>query len=537
VGVGEEGATGLLSTSLDPPLSSSSGNIITPKLRNTNSPTLNNPPLPERALMANVAKPGADLLWAFQLHREHGALSKRLKALENTTTQQQERTSADEQSARSAYDQRLDALTRQLQTLQESEVTEQVAGLASELRTTRQQVDQARDKVKSIESASKDMDGKIQENERVVHARFGGLESTLAQVQRALLGFEGRLQLAAQHGARVATEGLEEARQWHGDEISELSERLRGLQEAQHELRALVEGVVRDGPKAPAIAPAIAQMTAAPPNTDAASHTTTIPISEHRTTAFDQTTTAPSSTITISHTTTIPDPKPAKAKQAKPAKPPVKAKRFEKEIASLIYGEGSLTNAPDIMQSQLPLETSKAGSKKRKAPVDEGPLLRSVFTQRETRSQAKKVKEDPLATRAKAPAKPAKQAAVKAKPVSKKGVTRQAATTTTTTTRVKREPGRNLRRARSPTPEHPLPRSSPDEIQVAISQEVVASPTPTPLPLASRGEGKGKGKEKVVVKREPQPQRRRIKQDDSMEKFLAKCRASTGGTAGGGGGG
>jgi hypothetical protein len=483
--------------------------------------------------MANAAKPGADLLWAFQLHREHGALAKRLKVLENTTAQQQERISADEQSARAAYDQRLDALTRQLQTLQESEVTEQVAGLASELRTTRQQADQARDKVKSIESASKDMDGKIQENERVVHARFGGLESTLAQVQRALLGFEDRLQLAAQHGARVATEGLEEARQRHGDEISELSERLRGLQEAQHELRALVEGVVRDGPKAPAIAPALAQTTTVPLDIAAASHTTTLPTSEHRTSAFDQTTTAPPNPTTAFQATTIPNLKPAKAKQAKP---PVKeARRFEKEIASLIYGEGSLTNAPDIMQSQLPLEPSKAGSKKRKAPVDEGPLLRSGFTQRETRSQAKKVKEDPLATRAKALEKPAKQAAVKAKPVSKKGVTRQAATTTTTTTRVKRERGRNLRRARSPTPERPLPRSSSDEIQVATSQEVVASPTPTPLPLASRG--KGKGKEKVVVKREPRPQRRRIKQDDSMEEFLAKCRASTGGTAGGGAGG
>lgn len=486
--------------------------------------------LAKRPLMANAVKPGADLLWAFQLHREHGALSKRLKALENTTTQQQQRNSADEQSARSAYDQRLDALTRQLQTLQGSEVTEQVAGLAGELRATRQQVDQARDKVKSIESASKEIDGKIQENERVVHARFGGLESTLAQVQRALLGFEGRLQLTAQHGARIATEGLEEARLRHDDEISELSERLRSLQEAQHEIRALVEGVARESRRAPAVAPAIAPAVAAtldktitvPPNIAVAS---LMPNAQYEMPALDETTKVPPSTATASHITTIPNPKPAKAKQAKP---PAKAKRFEKEIASLIYGEGSLTNAPDIMQSQLSLDIIKGGGKKRKAPVDEAPLLRSVFTQRETRSQAKKIKEEPLATRAKAPAKPPKQAAVKAKPVAKKAVTRQAATATKTTTRVKKEPGRYSRRARSPTPERPLLRSSSDEIQVAVSQEVVASPTPTPLPR-----GKGKGKEKVVVKREQQPQRRRIKQDDSMEEFLAKCRASTGGTAGG----
>ena len=482
--------------------------------------------------MASAAKPGADLLWAFQLHREHGALSKRLKALENMTTQQQERIAADEQSARSAYDQRLDTLTRQLQTLQESEVTEQVAGLAGELRATRQQVDGARDKVKSIESASKELDGKIQEGERVVHARFGGLESILAQVQRALLGFEGRLQLAAQHGARIATEGLEETRQRHGDEIAGLSERLRNLQDAQNELLTLVDGVVRDGHQAPAIAPALAQTTTAPPNTNTttASYTTHMPNPQHARPALDETTTAPLSIATASHAaTTIPDSQPTKAK-TKQAKPPVKAKRFEKEIASLIYGEGSLTNAPEIMQSQLPQKTSKDGSKKRKAPVDEGPLPRSVFTQRETRSQAKKVKEEPLATRAKAPVKSSKPAAAKAKPVGKKGATRQAATTT----RVKKEPGRYHKRARSPTPERPLLRSSSNEIQVAISQEVVASPTPTPLPLASRG--KGKGKEKAVVEREPQPQRRRIKQDDSMEEFLAKCRASTAGTAGGGGG-
>jgi predicted nucleic acid-binding Zn-ribbon protein len=505
--------------------------------------------------MANAAKPGADLLWAFQLHREHGALSKRLKALESTTSQQQERLTVDEHNARAAYDQRLDALARQLQTLQESEVAEQVAGLASELRATRQQVEQARDKVKSIESANKEIDDKLQEREQVVHARFGNLESTLAQVQRTLLGLEGRLQLAAEHGARVADEGLKESRQRHGEDIAGLSERLRGLQDAQNELRVLVEGVVRDGYNAPIDAPALDQTTTAPLNTAAASYVPTVPDPQRRTAALDETIAAPPSTSTASHITTIsnpqrkktvldqmtstapssstashiatmPDPKPAKAKAKS-------ARRFSREIASLINGEGSLTNAPDIMSSQLPLETSKGGSKKRKAPADEGPLLRSTFTQRETRSQVKKVKEEPLATRAKAPpVKPSKQAASQAKPAGKKGTTRQAANISTT--RVKKEPGR---RTRALTPELPLQLPSSDQIQVAISQELVDSPTPTPLPLAARD--KGKGKEKVVVKREEKPKqqpRRKIKQDDSMEEFLAKCWASTGGPGGGGGG-
>jgi hypothetical protein len=477
--------------------------------------------------MANAAKPGADLLWAFQLHREHGALSRRLKALESTTAQQQDRIKADEDNARSAYDKRLDALARQVQTIQESEVTEQVAGLASELRATRHQVDLARDKVKIIESASKETEARTQGREQVVHARFGSLESTLAQVQRTLLGFEGRLQLAVQHGAHVAAERLEETRQRHADEISGLRERLRTIQDAQNELRALVEGVARDAHQALAVAPTLDHTTTAPLNTTAASHFTTMPNSHHERPALDQTTAAPLNTAIASHTTILPNPKHAKAKTAEPA---AKTKRFEREIASLINGEGSLTNAPDIMQSQLSLEISKGGSNKRKAPADEGPLLRSTFTQRETRSQFAKVKEEPLATRAKAPVKPLKQAAVKAKPADKKGTTRQAANNTTT--RVKKEPVRKTRRARTLTPEIPSPL---DEIQVAISQDYVASPTPTPLPLVSRG--KGKGKQKVVVKREPQPQqqqqRRRIKQDDSMEEFLAKCRASAGGTGGG----
>jgi predicted nucleic acid-binding Zn-ribbon protein len=504
--------------------------------------------------MANAAKPGADLLWAFQLHREHGALSKRLKALESTTSQQQERLTVDEQNARAAYDQRLDALARQLQTLQESEVAEQVAGLASELRATRQQVEQARDKVKSIESANKEIDDKLQEREQVVHARFGNLESTLAQVQRTLLGFESRLELAAQHGARVADEGLKESRQRHGEDIAGLSERLRDLQYAQNGLRTLVEGVVRDGYKAPVFAPALDQATTAPLNTAPASYVSAVPDPQRRTAALDETITAPPSTSTASHITTMSNPQRKKTvpdqmtsaapssstashianiPNPKPAKTKAKSvRRFSREIASLINGEGSLTKAPDIMSSQPPLETSKGGGKKRKAPADEGPLLRSVFTQRETRSQVKKVKEEPLATRAKAPVKSSRQAASQAKPAGKKGTTRQAANVTTTL--VKKEPGR---RARALTPERQLPPPSSDQIQYEISQELVDSPTPTPLPLAARG--KGKGKEKVVVKREEKPKqqqpRRKIKQDDSMEEFLAKCRASTGGPGGGGG--
>ena len=479
--------------------------------------------------MATAAKPGADLLWAFQLHRENGALSKRLKALENSTTQQQDRIAASEQERHSAHKERFDALAKQLQSLQESDVTEQVAGLASELRATRQQADQVCDKVKNIETASKEADGINQERERAVHGRFGDMESTVAQVQRTLLGFEGRLQqLAAQHGAHVAVERLEQMRQQHADEISGLKGRLRSLQDAHHELRALVEGVVRDCRRAPVIAPAIGQASTAALNVAAASHATAMPKSQCVDTALAQTTTAPLKTTAASHTTIIPDSRPAKAPQAKQ---PARTKRYKKEIASLKNGEGSLTNAPDIMLSQLPLESTETAGKKRKAPADEGPLLRSAFPQRETRSQVKKIKEEPLVTRAKAPVvKPSRQTASKVKPTGKTGATHQAANSTT---QVKKEPGRNPRRARGPTntPDISPPQLSSDRVVVA---DVVDSPTL--LPLAARGKGKGngegngKGKTGVKLEQQPQePRRRRIKQDDSMEEFLAKARASTGG--------
>lgn len=504
--------------------------------------------------MANTAKPGADLLWAFQLHRENGALSKRLKALESMTTQQQDRIVAHEQNIRSAQDERLQALAKQIQSLQESDVTEQIAGLASELRATRHQVDQARDKVKIVESTSKDIDGRMQERERVVHGRIEGLESSLAQVQRTLLGFEGRLHLAAQHGARIAAEGLEETRLQHRDEMAALSERLSGLQDAQVELRELIEGVVRDWHNAPAITPgqtaivpvdtlavshvstgALDQTTTTPVNEVATSLVTPMPNPQHRKPGLDEALAAPRVSATAPHTSAIPRSKPTKINKAKP---PGKAKKcFDKEIASLINGEGSLTNAPDLKQSQLPLEVSKAGRKKRKEPADEGPTLPSAFTQRETRSQAKRVKEQPPTTRAEVPVKPSKQVAIKSaeKVASKKGTTRQAVNTATT--QVEKRPVKSSKRARLATPERPSLLPTSDQIQFVPSRELVESPSST---LASRGKGNGKGKEKLGIDREQQPQqqqrqqqqrqrRRRIKQDDSMEEFLAKCRASTGG--------
>ena len=507
--------------------------------------------------MAAAAKPGADLLWAFQLHREHGALSKRLKALESMTAQRQDRIAESEQNARSAHDERFEALARQLQTLQGSDVIEQVAGLASEIRATRHQVDQVRDKVKSVENASKETNGKNQERQQVASSRFGDLESTLAQVQRTLLGFDGRLQVVAQHGARVAAEGLE-TRQRYDDEISDLREQLSALQNAEHELRVFIEGVARDCQKAPVVAPALDQTSTAPLNIAAASHVTALPDSTRERTALDRTTPASPNTthattipklqqehlvtdqakrvspntITASHPNIVSNSKNTEAKQAKP---PVKAKRFEKEIASLIHGEGSLTNAPKILQNELPLKISNVGTKKRKAPAGEGPLLRATFTQRETRSQAKKIKQEPPVTRLKAPTKTSKRAATGTKPVGKNGsATRQTAnTTTTTTTRITKDPVRHPKCVRPCTPDLPLPPPSSDRIVVELSQDLVDPPTPTPLPLASRGNGKGKRKGKVGVKVEQRPQqqqrRRRIKQDDSMEEFLAKCRASTGG--------
>lgn len=190
--------------------------------------------------MEVTAKPGADLLWAFQLHREHRALAKRLTVVETSTTQQQERITASEQNAHSDQHGRVDALIERVRKLEDADLSEQVAGLAGELRVTRQQLEQARDKLKAIEKANKEADSKSKDKERAVQVRLGEVASVVAQTQNAVHALDGRLEIAVAAAERAATDGLAAFSKRYEEQFGTLNGQLRSLERVQGDLRALI---------------------------------------------------------------------------------------------------------------------------------------------------------------------------------------------------------------------------------------------------------------------------------------------------------
>jgi hypothetical protein len=194
---------------------------------------------------------------------------------------------------------------------------------------------------------------------------------------------------------------------------------------------------------------------------------------------------------------------------------------FEKEISQLIHGDGSLTNAPIILESQEPGATTRA-SKKLKAEVADGMSLRSGFTQQAVTTN--NIKKEAIATRIKALAKPAVSVVAGIKTAAKTAAKRSAPQPATTTTQERK--GR-AKSKKAPVPKKPLSSMS-SEIQVAHSRTPSASKQlPRPpnfvapsLPLMPE--------EKATKQQEqhPRQRRRRIEQDDSMEEFLAKCEAA-----------
>lgn len=483
--------------------------------------------------MEVTAKPGADLLWAFQLHREHRALSKRLTAVETSAAQQQERIAASEQNIRSEQHGRIDALTERLRKLESADVSEQVAGLASELRTTRQQLEQARDKVKLIEQANKEADIRNQDKEREVQTRLEEFASAVAQTQSNVHVLEDRLGLAVDAAGRAAANCLASSSERYEEQLRTLSEQLHSLERVQGGLRTLIDsdrpGLIVDpvsaskGPGAPHII--TEQGTTFPifsPTQDRNKH-------EYR---GQQAMPEPSAQVTMA--TDMPAPqrssnvalpiakKPGVAVQKSTVSSKGKRKRdFEKEISQLIHGDGFLTNAPIILESQEPGATTRA-SKKLKAEVADGMSLRSGFTQQAVTTN--NIKKEPIATRIKVLAKPAVNVVAGRRTAAKTAAKRSAPQLAATTTQERKDRAKSKK---APVPEKPLSSMS-NEIQVAHSRTPSASKQlPHPpnfvapsLPLMSE--------EKATKQQEQRPKqrRRRIEQDDSMEEFLAKCEAA-----------
>ncbi|KAM0700689.1 hypothetical protein Q7P35_012410 [Cladosporium inversicolor] len=484
--------------------------------------------------MEVTAKPGADLLWAFQLHREHRALAKRLTAVEASTAHQQERITASEKNAHADQHERVDALTERLRKLEDADVSEQVAGLASELRVTRQQLEQARDKVKAIEKENKEVDSKNKDKDREVQVRLGEFVSVVAQTQNAVHALEGRLELAVDAAGRTTADGLAAFSERYEEQLGKLGEQLRSLERVQSDLRALIESDGRDhfvaaadvsaskGPEAPLTTEQYDTALLVPSNTQGRikrplSKPQAIPeLPAQEKVATDMPAPQSSSNIMVPVAKT-----PGLVAQKPDASSKHKRKRgFEKEISQLIHGDGSLTNAPIVLESQEPGTTTR-GSKRFKAEAVEGRSLRSGPN---PGVPANITKKEPAVTRAKALAQPDDNVVAGRKTAAKTAAKRSAPKPATAATQERKSKAKSKK---TPAPKKPL-MSTASEVQVARSRKPSASKRPAllntlaslPLPLISE-KNTGKQNEK-----RPRQRRRRIEQDDSMEEFLAKCEAA-----------
>jgi hypothetical protein len=486
--------------------------------------------------MEVTAKPGADLLWAFQLHREHRALAKRLTAVETSVAHQQERITASEQTAHSDQHGRVDALTERLRKLEDADVSEQVAGLAGELRVTRQQLEQARDKVKLIEKANKEVDSRNQEKNREVQVRLEEFASVVAQTQNAVHALEGRLGLAVDAAGRIAADGLAALSERYEEQLGTLSEQLRSLQLAQGDLCALIESDRRNR-----IAPPVVSALTDPEASRITERDTTMSVPSHTQSRTkhpqSKPQAIPESPVQERMAADMPEPERSSSTMPPPvAKTPgltaqkptasSKSKRkrgFEKEISQLIHGDGSLTNAPIILESQDPGATTR-GCKKLKTSAVEGRSLRSGFTQPDV--PIDKIKKEPAVTRAKALAQPAVSVVAGTKTAAKTAAKRSAPTPATAATQ---EHKGKAKSKKTPAQKKPLPSTS-SKVQVANSRTPSTSEQPPQPPSLEASTVLPKIHEKNTTEQQeqrPKQRRRRIEQDDSMEEFLAKCEAAT----------
>lgn len=493
--------------------------------------------------MEGAAKPGADLLWAFQLHREHRALAKRLTAVEASTSRQNDRITASEQNAHPAQQERVDVLTVRLRELEDSDTNEQVAGLASELRGTRQQLEQVRDKIKLVEKAQKEAVSTSKGRDQTFQDKLGELSNVVAQLQRFAEHSENRFKHLTDHGARAAADGQKASSERHENQIKRLGEQLGGLERAQGYLRALIENVRQDDRVAPAVTSTRSKARkdiqndvtlatsnetpgeSGPPQSEPQA-VSKRPAQERD--ALDLPASRRLDNITAPDLETPALPV-ARVEPKKPTGPMKRKRGFEKEITQLIHGDGSLTNAPIILESQS-LGNTTRGDKRLKVEPKEGRSLRSALNKADTQSRVKNVKQEPSTARTKAAMQPKKTLVTGSKEATKNA---------TKTTKASQAPKAAVTRSNAPKVCHnatetplsrrPLQPSSPSEIQVAYSRGPSAleeAPAPASPPMPVKEESDPREKRSLRTQKQPQQRRRRIEQDDSMEEFLAKCEAA-----------
>lgn len=478
--------------------------------------------------MASPRESATDLLWAYQIKREHRFLAQRIDALEAALWEQNKRISTAETNSGAAQATRITELSKELKTLRDSDITEQIAGLAGELRDTRQQSERAREKLRDLKKTSKNDASAATERENALQARIAELEHQMSVNRVGVQSFERRFVLTMQDEIRPAMARVDETKTQHCARIGKLEEQLSRLKQTQDELRTLNMKRLQDAHYyASTSSPNPSQWASrgAGESTAQSAMVSTLPPPSRR---ADESA-AQGSVPSLSPLPPLPPPpRPGRAHQKK--------KNMDKEVAQLICGEESLTNAPFVFETQG--EASPPRDRKRKT-VEET----VQFSPRATRSQAKRLKQAP-------PVEGPTTQLEQPTPIPKTKATaktsrRPQKSTTLRGNKAKKQP--NLPQAAlSPIRRLPLPLSSSvdaNESDVQPQPVLNHSPSPTILPPPSKdkrktGAGTVHGKAKTPSKEHPQqneqvdqppPQRRRrIEQDDSMEEFLAKCRAVSG---------
>lgn len=490
--------------------------------------------------MEGATKPGADLLWAFQLHREHRALAKRLIAAEASTARQNDRITAGEQSAHPAQQERVDALTVRLRKLEDSDTNEQVARLASELRGARQQLEQVRDKVKLVEKAHKEAASKAEKGDETFQDKVGELSNVVAQLQRFAEHSENRFKQLVEHGARATADGYKASSERHENQIKGMGEQLSGLERAQGHLRSFIEDVRQDHRVALAVSTSTRSKARKDINNDETLATSNEtpgesgpPQSEPQAVSKRPAQERDALDLPASRrldNIIAPDLEtpalPVTRAEAKKPSGPIKRKRgLEKEITQLIHGDGSLTNAPVVLDSQS-LGITTRGNKKLKVEPFEGRSLRSALNKPDTQSRVQKVKEKPATTRAKIAVQPQETLVTVSKKAAKPKPAGRPPKNAVTKTRGRRG---MPEATETPVPKQILSLSSSSQIQVAYSRGSSArreAPCAASPQMPAETEGCPREQRQLRTQPRPQKRRRRIEQDDSMEEFIAKCEAA-----------
>jgi hypothetical protein len=345
---------------------------------------------------------------------------------------------------------------------------------------------------------------------------------------------EGRLGLAVDATGRAAADGLAASSERYEEQLGTLSEQLRNLERVQGDLRTLIKSDRRDH-----IVAAAVSASKAPEASHIIEEDTTLSVPIHtegRNKHPHSETQAISESPAQEHLTTdMPAPQrssnilPTVAKtpgvtvQKSTATSKGKRKRgFDKEISQLIHGDGSLTNAPIIVESQEPGVATR-GSKRLKVEAVEGRSLRSGFTQQVV--PISNISKEPAVTRAKALVQPAVSVVTGRKTAAKTAAKRPASKLATTATQERKGKAKSKK---APAPKKPMPSTS-SEVQVAHSRTPSASEQ-SPLRRILAASALPVMPSKNTFKQQdqrPKQRRRRIEQDDSMEEFLAKCEAAT----------